>query len=43
MLKKQQSGNTMYKEDDLSTDLEIKGLYRNYEEGDTRSSMKPSL
>jgi hypothetical protein len=43
MLKKQQSGNAMYKED-ISTDLEIiKGLYRNYEDGDTRSSMKPSL
>jgi hypothetical protein len=44
MLKKQESGNTMYKEVNTSTDLEIiKGLYRNYEDGDTRSSTKPSL
>jgi hypothetical protein len=32
----------MYKEDNISTDLEIiKGLYRNYGDGDGRSSMKP--
>jgi hypothetical protein len=32
------------KELNISTDLEIiKGLYRNYEDEDTRSSMKPSL
>jgi hypothetical protein len=34
----------LYKEDNISKDLEIiKGLYRNYEDGDTRSSTKPSL
>jgi hypothetical protein len=43
MLKKQQSGNNMYKED-ISTDLEvIKELCRIYENGVARSSMKPSL
>jgi hypothetical protein len=34
----------MYKEVNNSTDLVIiKGLYTNYEDGDTRSSNKPSL
>jgi hypothetical protein len=44
MLNKQQNGNTMYNEENVSTNLEIiKGLYRNYEDGYTISSMKPSL
>jgi hypothetical protein len=44
MLKKEESGNTMYKEINISTDLVIiKGLYINYEDGYTRSSKKPSL
>jgi hypothetical protein len=44
MLKKQQSGNTMYTEVNISTDLGItKGLYGNYEDEDTRGSKKPSL
>jgi hypothetical protein len=44
MLKNQQSRNTIYKEVNVNTDLEIiKGLSRNYEDWDTRSSMKPSL
>jgi hypothetical protein len=44
MLKKQQHGNSMYNEENVSTDLEIiKGLHRNYEDGYTTSSMKPSL
>jgi hypothetical protein len=35
--------NTMSK-DNISKDLEIiKGLYRNYEDGPTTSSMNPSL
>jgi hypothetical protein len=43
MLKKQESGNTIYREVNISTDLVIiKGLYTNYEDGD-KSSMKPSL
>jgi hypothetical protein len=43
-MNKQQSGNNMHKEVNTSTDLEIiKRLYSNYEEGQTRSSMKPSL
>jgi hypothetical protein len=43
MQKKQQSGNTIYKEDNISADLEIiKGLHREHEDGYT-SSMKPSL
>jgi hypothetical protein len=34
----------MYKEVSISTDLEIiNGLYRNYEDGDTISSMEPSI
>jgi hypothetical protein len=44
MLNKQQSGNTTCKDVNISTDLEIiKGLYRNYEDGYTRNSMKPTL
>jgi hypothetical protein len=44
MLSKYQSVNTMHKEVNISTDLEIiKGLYRNYEDGDTINSMKPTV